>query len=88
MSTCSSCGASIWWALSFTTGRRMPVDAEPSPDGNVLLAESKPDGTPVVRVVGKTPPGEGPDLFGAVPGPRYTSHFATCPHANQHRRTR
>jgi hypothetical protein len=87
MPSCSSCGADIWWALSFTTGRRMPIDATPTPDGNVLLAESRPDGTPVVRVVGK-PAAAGPDLFSENTEPRFTSHFATCPQADSHRRTR
>jgi hypothetical protein len=75
VSTCRSCGAEIRWAVSMSTGRRMPIDAEPTPDGNVLL---HPGGGATVLAAGVPVP---------VGRSRYTSHFATCPHANTHRRT-
>lgn len=82
MSTCRSCGAGITWAVT-GTGKRMPVDAEPDPNGNVVLHDpTTPGGPPVAAVVPRRL-GDPPPVFA-----RYTSHFATCPHADDHRRTR
>jgi hypothetical protein len=53
----------------------MPIDAEPRPDGNVVLEE---DGT--ARVLGR----EARQALGAF-ARLHTSHFATCPHAGQWR---
>lgn len=84
MSTCRSCGAAIIWAFT-TTGKRMPVDAEPTDGGNVLLHPDAVAGhDPVATVVGKHVQ---PSIFGDD-GPRYVSHFSTCAHADDHRRTR
>jgi hypothetical protein len=93
--TCTSCGAPILWAQVLQldehgrwsrvknpdTGRMksMPVDFQPDPlKGNVVLFHREAEGI-VCRVLkqGEEPP----------PGARLrTSHFATCPNANQHRR--
>jgi hypothetical protein len=75
MAVCRSCGAEIMWAL--TDQAHMPIDADPVPDGNLLILGYEPDGTAVVRYV---PPG------GDIPGDRYRSHFASCPHAGAWRR--
>ncbi len=88
---CKSCSAPIFWAqLLDEAGRRvrtesgrmkaMPVNAQPDPAGNVVLFHREGEGI-VCRVLrrGEEPP----------PGARLrTSHFATCPNANQHRRSR
>jgi len=76
---CGSCGALIVWA-STAHDKAMPVDAEPNPAGNVLL-HARPGRGPLAEVV---PPGQ--LLMGG--GQLRTSHFATCPHADQHRRPR
>lgn len=74
MSTCKSCGAPVTWVLT-TKGKRMPLDAVPVATGNVTVE----DGYATVHAaIG---------LF-VAPGPRYVSHFATCPQANQHRTPR
>jgi hypothetical protein len=70
MSRCRSCNAEIIWART-ESGKAMPLDAEPTEDGNVKIVGG-------FAVVG------GLQLLD--PGPRYTSHFATCPNAAQHRR--
>lgn len=49
MSVCRSCGAPIVWATVRTSGRRIPLDAEPSSAGNVLLHS---DGTCQVLIRG------------------------------------
>ncbi len=72
MATCKSCGAEIFWAKT-TGGKNMPLDANPAMNGNIAL-----DGD-TARVVE-------PDM-GALDA-RYTSHFATCPAASQHRKPR
>lgn len=72
---CSSCGADILWCESATTGALMPIDAEPVASGNVAL-------------VGRVAHVRRGDLFEPMlpEGPRYQSHFATCPNAKQWRR--
>jgi len=71
-STCSAqqCQAIIIWTVTERTGKRMPVDAQPSPDGNLVLTPS-PHGAPISKVADLLDPD----------GPRYLSHFATCPAA-------
>lgn len=81
MSTCRSCGAPVVWAVT-TTGKRMPVDADPVDGGNVLLSPAVSSGqAPTATVVGKAVQ---PNLFGDD-SPRYVSHFSTCPNAARHR---
>ncbi len=66
---CESCHAPIIWAVTAATGRRMPVDFEATPGGNIALrpAPQAPVATvlSVARQFGRT------DLR--------TSHFASCP---------
>ena len=79
MIACRACHAEIWWAET-EQGKRMPVDADPSPDGNVaVVREGAGEAPPVVRVL---PAGDLPLNLVVL----YTSHFATCPNASQHRR--
>lgn len=74
--TCRSCGAPIIWAKTLG-GLNMPLDAEPNPDGNVVLAHG-------LAIVREKPSFE---VRGEREGEtRHTSHFATCPFAAQHRR--
>lgn len=77
---CGSCRAEVIWTVTAATGKRMPVDAEPTPDGNVVLAApTTRSGAPVsyAAQVGA--------LLIEDDGVRFTSHFATCPNANEHR---
>ena len=71
---CSSCHAEIIWALT-ERGKRMPVDANPVPAGGNVTLQDNGSGSPIA-VYAKGP----------VPGPRYLSHFVTCPSANKHRK--
>jgi hypothetical protein len=71
---CKSCHAPIRWATVKGSGKHMPVDFDANEGGNVFLYSK--DGTCVVgKQTDRTP-------FGAT---RHYSHFATCPHADQHR---
>ena len=75
MPRCSSCNAPLEWATSAATGKTMPIDAEPSSDGNVIVR----DGQAVVL---------NREQLAVLPkdAPRFKSHFATCPLAARHRR--
>jgi len=73
MAECRSCHAPVIWVAT-TTGKQMPLDPIPVPDGNITL-----DTDQVAHVL--------PDAAHPPPDvPRYHSHFATCPNAAQHRR--
>jgi hypothetical protein len=77
-SRCRSCRAPIIWAQT-ENGKQMPLDAEPydGDDPRGLFVFRHVD--QVVYAMAVTP-----DAFPAEPV--YRSHFATCPHAAEHRR--
>ncbi len=77
---CRSCQAKILWAIT-PAGKRMPVDHAPSDDGNILLVHTAMD-TPLAVVLSK----EGLEMASRSPMGLRTSHFATCPNAEEHRR--
>lgn len=65
---CRSCGAEMIMARTIK-GAWMPIDAEPVPDGSLVITTQK--GGTMVRPMA---PGEDAER-------RYVSHFATCPQA-------
>ena len=83
---CRSCGADILWTKWERSGKSMPVDAVPDmrpPDrggGNLVLTLR--GGEHGELLVEKAPADVDPKRN------RYTSHFATCPEAGEHRRSR
>jgi hypothetical protein len=82
---CKSCGAPIRWALHERTERRMPLDALANPDGNIsVVAWGGKQGNGLsLPIIGVNVP---PDK--AMTPMHYTSHFATCPNADDHRKKR
>lgn len=74
---CGSCRAPVIWAITAAGGKRMPIDADPVDGGTIVLSADDP---PIASVVAPDQMLLGDD------GVRYTSHFATCPNADQHRR--
>lgn len=76
ISACRSCGDPVVWA-EFASGKKSPFDIEPSAAGDWALNEAydPPKATKLHRAAGSTEEG-------------YTSHFATCPDADSHRRGR
>lgn len=74
---CASCNASIRWVTMGKSGKTMPLDAVPVPDGNTII-ELLDDG------------GERAWVFGKDAAPenvhRFRSHFSTCEFAAQHRK--
>lgn len=78
---CSSCQAPIWWAI--TVGdRRMPLDVDAHPAGNVVPVLISRDGKELRRVKVLT----GDQLPAQVPA--WRAHFTTCPNSADHRRRR
>lgn len=79
-SRCSSCGAAIIWCVA-PSGRRMPVDAEPTDGGNLEVTEvtSEPNKPPEPRCLNVS----SADRTGKA---LHKSHFATCPQSSQHRK--
>ena len=71
MAACKSCGASITWTITKATGKNMPVDAEPSVRGN-LVVEFRNGGYESRFAT---------DEDRQLARPMHTSHFATCPDA-------
>lgn len=81
----TTCAAPFRWAVT-SSGKRMPVDAEPSEDGTVIL-----------EVLDEVHPRKQVQLRAMVIGPmdqvaddvlRFRSHFATCPAAGKFRTDR
>lgn len=73
------CGQPIIWTLNVSTGRRMPVDAEPDPErGNVVLISG--NNGPESRVLTRDERERRMTTTGL-----YVSHFATCPKAAEFR---
>jgi hypothetical protein len=72
MATCNSCHREIRWAKSATTGKSMPLDPEPTPDGNLVVERG------VFRAATAEDKRLHRDLF--------VSHFSTCPQAEKWRR--
>ncbi len=73
MARCRSCNAEIVWAVT-RHGKHMPVDAEPSADGNVELVDDA--GTMRATVHGQAT---------LDAGPLHLSHYVTCPDADSWR---
>jgi len=69
VSRCKACEAEILWAET-QTGKRMPLNAVPHPDGEWLVEGGR------CRLAGPDP----------ATGPRYTPHWATCSSAPLFRR--
>lgn len=72
MIACKSCGAAIVWAEHHKTGKQMPMQLDES-GGWVLISSLAYRADASLLDVD--------DLA----SPRYSSHFATCPQANQWR---
>jgi hypothetical protein len=78
--TCRSCGQPIVWAVT-RDGKRMPVDPDPDPEGNLVLTANLL-GDHLVVPVADLERGGAP----IVDSDRRVSHFASCPNAASWRR--
>lgn len=75
--SCDSCPTPVIWCTT-TRNERMPVDAAPVADGDIVL-KARHGGVPLAVVLPVA------QRFGRV---LRVSHFSTCPKADQHRRKR
>jgi hypothetical protein len=71
VSTCRSCGARITWVRT-ESGKAMPIDVAPRADGNVGVTGG---GIAVYLKADEQ-----------WQGPRYVSHFASCPQSARWRK--
>lgn len=83
MTACRSCGRSIWWAVNEATGSLMPLDHDPTDQGNVaLVGRCERTDRPMVRVLHRAL-AQHPVLFTdpelEEDRPLWLSHHATCP---------
>lgn len=80
---CKSCGAIIRWVV-MPGGKKMPVDNEPHPEGNVFIHS---DGIQAAVLTQEELKAAFRNVqMGAVNENRHRSHFATCPFASTHRK--
>ncbi len=75
---CRSCAAKIIWCVTHK-GKRMPVDAQPVPTGNIRLRQEGD------RVIAEYPGKEHPSLL-EDERQRFVSHFSSCPDRQEWRR--
>jgi len=75
---CKSCGASIIW-MRTSKGKMIPIDAETVRPGDETTGG-------VLAATGSALAATGGALAVYMPG-IHVSHFATCPHAKQWRKT-
>ena len=74
---CRTCNAPIIWVYMAASGRLMPLDDKPADDGTVWIVDGK--GVTAGNV----------SMFeDMLQGPKYKSHFATCPQAQEHRKAK
>jgi len=76
VTSCVRCGAPMWWATT-VGNKRIPLDVDPHPDGNVVPVLV--DGRKRVKVL------TGPEM--PAQQRAWRSHFATCPYASELRKT-
>lgn len=78
--TCRSCQAPIFFAIT-TKGQRMPLDPQPTADGNILVTNGLDASGKPARFA------EQIDRATQPPGKAlYRSHFASCTDPTAHRR--
>lgn len=82
MADCRGCGAPMVWGRNIDTGKGVPLDPDPTPDGNLVRVDDATYGREIpVRFVRKNE-----QL--AADAQRYVSHFSTCPDAASFRSKR
>ncbi len=74
---CGSCETPIYWLNHERTGKPAPIEAEPSPTGNIDIdLEAK-----TYRVIPRA-------MLAVGHGPAHLNHFASCPDADGFRSAR
>lgn len=86
LAACRSCGRTVRWVITLD-GQPMPLDPVPDTDGTIVpvyVDDATPGAPRVVRAQVLTC--RQALLARAAGRPVWRSHFATCPHADAHRR--
>jgi len=78
MAQCRSCKATVLWVKLLPLGRTAPLDIKLSKDGNIQMLGER---LVVAKVLSKIELAQAKEEGELL----YTSHFATCPNAKQHR---
>lgn len=78
--TCSTCASPIEWGRFEKSGKAVPLDVGPVPDGNLVVVRRDSGDVPIVRIATVADRERGGTLRRA--------HFASCPQAAEHRRPR
>lgn len=76
---CRTCGKPVIWVQMARTAKRMPLDAEPTANGNIGVLPDLGLGKYVSIADREAAQAEGMKL--------YSSHLATCPRAAEPRRS-
>ena len=84
MPNCKTCRAEIRWAVT-VNGKKIPIDAAPAAGGNITLSERAKQ-APIAVMLDAQGNAPLPALQPSAEAPRYTSHFATCPDAENYRK--
>jgi hypothetical protein len=77
---CGSCEAPVIWSIT-EKGKRMPLNAEPSPSGRFRIVGTEINGTVHVHYVKNSE-------LEANTSSLYDSHFASCPESRDWKRSR
>lgn len=80
MPECRACHAPLTWAIT-PTGKRSPIDEQPASAGSILLTDTLGEEWLAIVLSGKAL-----ELAREQHLPLYTSHFASCPHADEFRK--
>lgn len=75
--TCRGCKAHVRWVVMAKTGKKNPLDPEPSDEGNVIVDLDTGQA--------ETQTHEQAQLLREAGAALYISHFATCPERNRFR---
>lgn len=75
MNRCRSCGAEVLWLKNRRTGKRAPIDRDPSAGGNVIAYLLDQTYRVLSADECEIAKADGMDL--------HTNHFVTCPQAGQ-----
>lgn len=81
LGNCRSCNASVRWAVMRESGKSIPLDLAPRPEGNVVFPEGFD--APAITVQQAAKAGISVDGL-----PVFATHFVLCPNAATHRKTR
>lgn len=84
LARCRSCRAPMLW-VTFPSGKRNPLDADPTPTGNIIVVERPGRGGVPWRVAMVINNDALLEEAHAIGLPLYTTHFKTCPDADEHR---